>query len=142
MIKLKLRHLNSEIFQNAIIKMTKTAKFKDFKSSYNMSKIAKQVWMETRMAHDTFSEQIKGFYDVDANGAPLRATPEEVAQTGSIFKIKEGKLDEYIAKLNEMLDIDVEIKCWPVDPETIDTSSLTPQEAAVLEPILVSVDQQ
>jgi len=136
MIKLKLRHLNSEIFQKAITKLTKSASFSDFKSSYNMAKIARKVWNETRTAHEAFTVQVGSFYEKDDKGAFIPASKEQMAVTGSAWKIKEGEEKAYVAKLEEMLDADVEIDCQLVEPSSLDSAGITPQEAIAIEPIL------
>jgi hypothetical protein len=124
------------------MKLTKSGKFKDFKSSYNMAKISRRIWKETRTAHEAFRTQINAFYEIGPDHSYIPATPEETKETGSMFKIKQGQMEEYFKVLNQMLDTDVDIDCHPISPDAIEVADITPQEVVALEPILALCDQQ
>jgi hypothetical protein len=139
MIKLTYKTLNSSDFNRALYSLSSQNGFANFQDAYNMTKIVRQFQSEQKIAHEMFQTLAKDYCEVDENGNFIKGEkPHPICP----WKIKNGKEDEFEAKLDDFLKTEVSIAANPIKPESLVKVSLSPNQIIVLEPIFAAFEQQ
>jgi len=134
MVKLTIRHLNSEAFHEALTKLAKHKKF-TFKTSYKLSQLLQKIIAETKTARGLYVKWADEFYEKDAGGKFIPASKEETQIYGTPWKIKEGQAEKFLEKMNEFLALEVEFEADRIAADELESVELAPVEVTLLTPI-------
>lgn len=140
MVKLTIRHLNSEAFHNALNKLATYKKF-EFKTSYKLYQLMSKIISETRTAQSIYQKWSEEFLEKGPDGKPIASSKEEAAIYGTPYKIKEENKDQFLSKMKEFLDLEVELAATKISPKEMKDFELSPIEFGTLAPIFYLEEQ-
>lgn len=131
MIKLNYYNVNSKAFTEALFYLAAQSDFSDFKTTYNVSKIAKKFSEELDAAKDSYAKFITKFLYKDEAG-------NFVPQQGGMspFKIDPEKESEFLKASQEFMEFEFAIDASPINVKSLGGVKLSPKQVIALEPIL------
>jgi hypothetical protein len=133
MIKFTFKELNSMVFNNALDELVKQPTLANFKATYNVARIKRQLSNEMQTAKELYIKLSNDYHAKDEKGEFI---PTEIPNPHSPFKIVEGKEEEFSQKMEDFLSTEVTLESYPVTEADLVNVKLSPQQLMALEPIL------
>lgn len=132
-IHITYKNLNNAELQQALGFLGQQTQFANFQAGYNVARILRQFHKETKTAQEMYKQWSNDFFVKDEKGAPMPANPPTNPLTP--FQLLEGKEEEFKKKMEEFLEVKVEIKSHPLKVEDMGQVRLSPAMIVALEPM-------
>jgi len=132
-IKLTYQQLNSEGMNHALMTLANQNGYASVKAAYNVMRIKKQFDKALKEARELYNKLTDEFLVKDESGKPVPATTPNAY---SPYEIIPARLDEFNKKIEEFLQMDVEIQSYPVKADELGSVKLSPQQMIALDNIL------
>lgn len=130
-IKVKYSDINNSAFNQALIKLSKETGFTNFKASYNVARILRQITSEINIARELHGNWSKEYFLKDEEG---KFVPEPKSQF--MFKIQPEKEQEFYTKWKDFLATEVEIKSDVIKLDDLGNVKISPEDIVALTPIM------
>jgi hypothetical protein len=134
-LTLKYKHINTPSFVEALAKLGRYDRLKDFKLAYNIAKIIRRFDAESTIAQELFVKLVRQHCKLDENGLIIPAD----GKPGS-FEILEGKETEWVQARKDFDEMEFELDCHKIRVEQLDGAPLSPMELVALEPLLIEME--
>jgi hypothetical protein len=129
MFKISYKDLRSDGFRNAMTKLATCGEYKDFKLTYNLKIMAKEI-------EKALIQSQKEWLDI-ASGLIAKGEDGRFKIEKNDFVWKEGIDKDFAVKVVEDFGAkEVEIDRFKLDPETLMAAKLSPADLSHLEPLL------